>query len=140
MGIIIIIYQAETLSSLTQAKFLHNRVTTSFQSMVHGWLVGSPLASGVCVGWWEGVDEKEEEEEAGGAQKEKPKNRHHPAFFPRLSQYPKCGIFWKGKTPPTGFQLVFFLVSLHFQGPFLQLGTAMRGFGHWIQTQGLAIV
>ncbi len=38
----------------------------------------------------------------------KPENQHHPAFFPHLSQYPKCGIFWKGKnTPPTGLQLVF---------------------------------
>jgi hypothetical protein len=35
--------------------------------MVHGWLVGSPLASGVSVGWWEGVDEMEMED--GGAQK-----------------------------------------------------------------------
>lgn len=69
MGIIII-YEAETLSTLTQVKFLHNRVTTSFQWMVHGWLVGSPLASGVCVGWWEGVDKEEED---SGAQKENPK-------------------------------------------------------------------
>jgi hypothetical protein len=83
--------------------------------MVHGWLVGSPLASGVCVGWWEGVDEKEEEED-GGAQKEKPKNRHHPAFFPRLSQYPKCGIFWKGKNTPNWFTTSFFFSFFTFSG------------------------
>ncbi len=103
MGIIII-YEAETLSSLTQAKFLHNRVTTSFQLMVHGWLVGLPLASGVCVGWWEGVDKKEVEEEDGGAQKENPKIDIIQLSSLTFLNIQSVEYFGKEKTPP---QLVY---------------------------------
>jgi hypothetical protein len=52
-----------------------------------------------------------------GAQKN-PKIDIIQLFSARLSQYPKSGIFWKGKTPtPTGFSTSFSFVTFQDLSP-----------------------
>jgi hypothetical protein len=115
--VIIIIYEAETLSTLTQAKFLHNRVTTSFQSMVHGWLVGSPLASGVCVSDGGREWTRRRKRRRTVVLKKKTRKSTSSSFLPSPFLISKVwNIFERKKHPPTGLQLVFFFKFLTFSG------------------------
>ncbi len=63
----------------------------------------------------------------GGAQKTRKSNIIQLFFpFPHLSQYPKCGIFWKRKNTTLNWLSTSFSFLYIFQDLFLQLGTAMR--------------
>jgi hypothetical protein len=81
--------------------------------MVQGWLVGSPLASDVSVGWWEGVGR---DGDGGTVVLRKPENRTSSSFFflsLTFLNIQSVEYFGKGKTQPsTGCQLV--LVSYIF--------------------------